>query len=77
MGFGDILVSEEEHSRRAKESTELSLREHDLRLILVYDLHTTERTQYRLRRLCHFTPKAVIIGSFVIHVYHWHIEDLL
>ena len=33
MGFGDILVGEEEHSRRAKESTAFSLTEHTITTI--------------------------------------------
>ena len=74
MGFGDILVGEKEYGGRAKESTELSLREHALGLIPIYYFQPIERSQYLLRTLYHFTSEVVISSFVVNHVFRRLIE---
>ena len=74
MGFGDILVGEKEYGGRAKESTELNLREHVLGLIPIHDFQLIERTQYLLRTLYHFTSKGIISSFVVNRVFRWLIE---
>ena len=74
MGFGDILVGEKEYGGRAKESTELSLREHILGLIPILDFQLIERTQYHLRTLYHFASKGIISSFVVNRVFRWLID---